>query len=1082
LEPVVPRSVAASLAPILERLTGMTPSRAPLAVSGQMPGAREGVAHGRGWDAGMDRRGMGPMGPTGPMGPRVGPAPIGPDGRQAVAPGPANRGTLPQALAALLAPILARLAGVPGLSTGRQATPPTGPSERTGWHTPDIPVQALLAPVTGTPAGGLTRRHGPTETGGESFPAMHGRMAFAAGGFVPALVAPLAPPLTHLTDFGAQSIPSEPVALAAGGLVPGSGRGDIVPAMLEPGEFVVRRSVAEQIRPALEQLNGPSTAQVVNGHVAMATGGTVSLASGGTAPLGQGTVTTDALLAAILSVLQRQQRTTQTIAQNTGQTTQTLGAIAKDGGVSTPQWIAPPGSVGGSVEEPGAFQTLLNSGLIQSGLKTLGSGASALGYQGAAQTAVGLAGIASLIQGLQNSNPYQAVGGGLTTASALAGLLAQPGIAQALGLTPAQVATASLASQGFAAGTGILGVVQGIQTGNTLQAATGGVQTLSSLSNILASQQAASLLGYSTGPLINQAGQFTPTVGGSFGLAGSALGAIGGGLGLYQGIQNEDPAQIALGAYNLGTGVYGTLSTLYPTVFTPLSTVAADALVSVAPTLAAGLGITGTAGAAAASATAASAAAASGAMGGATGAGVGTGAAVGTLGATLGVGALAIPLVVLAAIQLWQALDPNNPIFGIPKTKTEISQIVANTGINNLNTAIQGQQDLSGLVALLNTQFAPHGEVQMGSSAAFGWAGDYDDPASQHWMQALGALYNPNIVGAGQGMPWVDAFIRGLWVRYGSTGAADTVDAEAIWKLQSKLAMALPNLPAYASIKAAVMPGGDLWIAEQARLTKETQWMQALPTPSYTGAFGLPVTPTAMNTYAPYTDTVTQLGGTTFQLSYQVIRDYGINPYTYDPALATYGPYQDPSSNSGFGGMSTGGVVAPLFRRPVLGRDTEPRLLEPGEWVIPRRAAAGNTARLDALVRTGQWPEGPVPSAQMSRAGMVPLPSEPSEFVIPRRITAGNEDHLDTLVRTGRWSNEEEKPIHYAPMSAMGAAHEQAAPVTQGPVTMPMTISVTINGDVVDPRVTAEKIGAAIRDQLKRIDPRYSRVGNKTQG
>jgi hypothetical protein len=41
-----------------------------------------------------------------------------------------------------------------------------------------------------------------------------------------------------------------------GGVIPGSGRGDIVPAMLEPGEFVIRRSVAEAIGiPRLNLIN-----------------------------------------------------------------------------------------------------------------------------------------------------------------------------------------------------------------------------------------------------------------------------------------------------------------------------------------------------------------------------------------------------------------------------------------------------------------------------------------------------------------------------------------------------------------------------------------------------------------------------------------------------------------------------------------------------------------------------------------------------------------------------------------------------------------------------------------------------------
>lgn len=43
----------------------------------------------------------------------------------------------------------------------------------------------------------------------------------------------------------------------AGGMIPGSGRGDIVPAMLEPGEFVIRRKVVEKFGPTyFANING----------------------------------------------------------------------------------------------------------------------------------------------------------------------------------------------------------------------------------------------------------------------------------------------------------------------------------------------------------------------------------------------------------------------------------------------------------------------------------------------------------------------------------------------------------------------------------------------------------------------------------------------------------------------------------------------------------------------------------------------------------------------------------------------------------------------------------------------------------
>jgi TP901 family phage tail tape measure protein len=48
---------------------------------------------------------------------------------------------------------------------------------------------------------------------------------------------------------------SSPKKFAAGGVVPGTGNGDTVPAMLTPGEFVVTKDVTEEFLPLLMQLN-----------------------------------------------------------------------------------------------------------------------------------------------------------------------------------------------------------------------------------------------------------------------------------------------------------------------------------------------------------------------------------------------------------------------------------------------------------------------------------------------------------------------------------------------------------------------------------------------------------------------------------------------------------------------------------------------------------------------------------------------------------------------------------------------------------------------------------------------------------
>ena len=69
--------------------------------------------------------------------------------------------------------------------------------------------------------------------------------------------------------------------MATGGTVPGSGVGDIVPAMLEPEEFVVRRAVARQVRPALEALNDGDLSVIAQRYAA---GGSVGFRTASDVP------------------------------------------------------------------------------------------------------------------------------------------------------------------------------------------------------------------------------------------------------------------------------------------------------------------------------------------------------------------------------------------------------------------------------------------------------------------------------------------------------------------------------------------------------------------------------------------------------------------------------------------------------------------------------------------------------------------------------------------------------------------------------------------------------------------------------
>ena len=58
---------------------------------------------------------------------------------------------------------------------------------------------------------------------------------------------------------------------AEGGLIPGFGSGDIVPAMLEPGEFVMRRSATRQYFPLLNALNSGFTPSGASGGLSSVT-------------------------------------------------------------------------------------------------------------------------------------------------------------------------------------------------------------------------------------------------------------------------------------------------------------------------------------------------------------------------------------------------------------------------------------------------------------------------------------------------------------------------------------------------------------------------------------------------------------------------------------------------------------------------------------------------------------------------------------------------------------------------------------------------------------------------------------------
>ena len=177
--------------------------------------------------------------------------------------------------------------------------------------------------------------------------------------------------------------------------------------------------------------------------------------------------------------------------------------------------------------------------------------------------------------------------------------------------------------------------------------------------------------------------------------------------------------------------------------------------------------------------------------------------------------------------QLLEGLFPGLLTNRTPPTPSTRSFWAGNAGINQLKQQIQTAGSLDNLATVLGTTFAPNGEVQIGSDMSMGriWAGDQDDPASLEWAQAVSLLRNPEFIASGD--PRVSEFIRGLWIQGpGQTGDVPA-NPELTYMLQSQIARALPDIPAYKEIKGAVAPGGDLYQREMTRLQAEAARLRA---------------------------------------------------------------------------------------------------------------------------------------------------------------------------------------------------------------------------------------------------------------
>lgn len=835
-------------------------------------------------------------------------------------------------------------------------------------------------------------------------------------------------------------------AFARGGRVPGAGHGDTVPAMLEPGEFVVRRDVAQRMGSTLDALNGGGRPTSGGGYLNFATGGTVPV-------IEARSVTTDALLAAILATLNRQTQATQVIAQNTTQTAAAVTTAQQRTGTSTISAIA---GGGGGPEEPGFIQQILNSGYVQSGASLLGSGARGIGGNAVpvGHGLVGLAGLASLAQGLQSGNPYMAAHGGLTTASSLAMVLSNPAVARALGLSPGFATGAGVAGQGLSAATGLLGVAQGIQQGNYIGAAAGGAQTAASVAQILSNPAVAQALGYST------------STAAALGAVGGGLGVVAGGLNIYQGIQSGQTSQVAGGAFNTALGAYQVASYF-----------------------------TGTSAGAGASGATASAA------------GTGTTAASGAISATAAtVGYVAA----LAAVAygIWshqEAVQAEQRRHGIIEG-IKIRQAY-NAAVPKVVAAMQAVESLASLAGQpASVQMQRLQEVENALKA--GWAGLADvshfistkgvgnakaisaiGRADTTQAEQLAAMATPVIVAGLARVTDARAILSGgltdapvdiatlLTVAAGSSGVgpgfsgalyggqfASQLGAAAPGTFSQTMASLLSmNNPAFGTSifgKTLAAVPGFVGTPEQtaAALTTGSARNQARIQQLIAGAMRDPraLTSTSLaGAYNPGGGIQWSAGGLPYfagggnkGLLIDALGGSGshelLNPYnTYAMPVESIIPQLEQARlahEQYFGpnyGMAEGGLVLPRHLRQRFGRDSVPAMLEAGEFVVPRALAAGHLGRLRSFMRTGRWET----TEQEARYVM---PSTQASYGL---VTA-------------------------ATRAARGGAFDRGG----------MNIAITINGDVTDPRRTAETLSTAMRDELRRSDSRFSRAGNKSQG
>ena len=726
-------------------------------------------------------------------------------------------------------------------------------------------------------------------------------------------------PTDTTTDFS--SFDSSLDAFASGGVVPGRGRGDIIPAMLEPGEFVVRRDVAQANLSSLSALNRGGVASVQSGVAYMADGGVVPSLTGNQAVIN------------ILYAIYQQQLKTVAATQATAQNTQTT-AQAVDKSTSS-SIVSPAATMSTSSSDSTASNSALNGilGLTRQGLSA---------------------------------------GNAITKLTATGSTAAN--INSVLGLV-----------------SGGLGLYQGISNQNTLQAIGGGLQVGSGLTG----------LATTSGVLSQTAGA----------ILSGGLGAAGGALGLYSSID-----QMLKNGATVG-GVANAVLSAYAT-YAGVATLSNAAFGTALPTIGSALsGIT--VGTAAPGITAATTAGVTGgelALGGAAETG-----AVAASGAAASIAAVAAPIVLAALfyMQNKELMDArssgwwNNPIIG---------QLygAAVQSINRSDQLAASVQNAGGVTALSNDDL----------------------------RQLIGA-YSNNLLPFYYTLQGGRGAVRAI----DATGTSETLSTEAFTAKQNE-----------------ILTNYSLAVAEMYRRTGSLSTLSGLDTApqfSETGlagsnaSFGGGALQSAMvgasssfSNYLPFiyafqsqtfgTTDAMQLGslsGGLRGLAYSpTFSPAATNEIFGGPAQATLA-YLNPALFTQLGGMAN--FSGPLAQADIAGQ-------------MQAAAMADAVAQQAFTSGGGGMAEGGFVTGGIPGKDSVPTLLMPGEFVIPQPIASKMSGRLRALGSSQAVTDASVQHTHY-------------------------NVAITVNGNVDDPEELVRVLAPRIRDELKRIDVRYSRAGNKLQ-